>query len=486
MSASTANITPQPGERIHFVTGRLAAQALRRQLELLAPQLGIIYSLDVLPITVAALMTTRWVAPRLSVPPGTTRVVLPGYCDGDLQIVTDVSQGALVERGPRDLHALPEYFGRTADRRDYGQWDIAILAEINNAPRLAFEEILRQAAQLRDDGADIIDIGCQPGERWTGIADCVRALRDQGHRVSIDSLMIDDIADAVAAGAELVLSVNSSNRIAAVDWGCEVVVIPDDPHSLAELDATVDYLAQRNVPLRIDPILEPIGCGFAASLGRYLQIREQYPDAEMLMGIGNLSELTDCDSAAVNVLLLGFCQEVRIRSILTTQVIPWARSSVRECDLARRLVHYAVRHGIPPKHLAPELVLLRDPRVIWQGPEELQQLAAGIRDHNYRLFAEHGEVHLLSAGMHLHDADPFLLFQQLLRSGPDQGPPRNLDAAHAFYLGYEAAKAVTALTLGKQYSQDEALRWGFLTREEAPHRSRRDSDRPPPPTRPAT
>ena len=28
--------------------------------------------------------------------------------------------------------------------------------------------------------------------------------------------------------------------------------------------------------------------------------------------------------------------------MLTTEVINWARTSVRECDLARRLVHYAI------------------------------------------------------------------------------------------------------------------------------------------------
>jgi hypothetical protein len=32
------------------------------------------------------------------------------------------------------------------------------------------------------------------------------------------------------------------------------------------------------------------------------------------------------------------------------------------------------------------------------------------------------------------------------------------------------AKAVTALTLGKNYVQDQALRWGMLTREEKSHR----------------
>ena len=33
------------------------------------------------------------------------------------------------------------------------------------------------------------------------------------------------------------------------------------------------------------------------------------------------------------------------------------------------------------------------------------------------------------------------------------------------------AKAVTALTLGKNYTQDQALRWGFLTVPETRHRS---------------
>ena len=122
----------------------------------------------------------------------------------------------------------------------------------------------------------------------------------------------------------------------------------------------IDKLATAGVRLRIDPVLEPIGFGFAESLGRYLQVRERYPDAEMMMGIGNLTELTDADSAAINVVLLGFCEELAIRSVLTTQVINWARSSVRECDLARRLVHHSIANRVLPKHLEPRLVMLRD------------------------------------------------------------------------------------------------------------------------------
>jgi dihydropteroate synthase-like protein len=451
-------------QQLHFVTGRLAEFSLRAVLASLAPAIGFEYSVQVLGITVAALMTTDWVARRLQVPAGTQRVILPGYCQGDLDVVLAVA-GVPVERGPRDLRRLPEFFGQGATAPvDYGRHDIEILAEINHAPGLSTRELLEQAAQLRTAGADLIDVGCDPGEAWAGVGPAVRALVEAGYRVSIDSMRPVEIAAAVDAGAELVLSVNSQNRAAALDWGCEVVVVPDVPATLAGLDETIELLAERKVPLRIDPILEPIGFGFAASLGRYLEVRRRYPDAEMLMGVGNLTELTDADSAGMNVLLLGFCQEQAIHSVLTTQVINWARTSVRECDLARRLVYHAVHHHTLPKRLEPRLVLLRDPKLIELSLAELDRLASQIKDHGYRIFAGQGQIHVVSAGKRWSGTDPFLLFDQFAAAAP-----RPLDAGHAFYLGYEMAKAVTALTLGKDYRQDEALDWGFLTIAEGEH-----------------
>src|SRR5262249_50927317 len=155
-------------------------------------------------------------------------------------------------------------------------------------------------------------------------------------------------------------------------------------------------------------------------------------------------------SAAINVLLLGFCQELGIRSVLTTQVINWAKTSVRECDLARRLVYYARGHRIPPKHIEPRLVTLRDPKVHEFGLESLQTLADQIKDNSYRVFAESGQVHLIGAGLHIADRDPFLVFERLLNPGfggaaDTHRAPTNIDASHAFYLGYEMAKAAIAM-----------------------------------------
>jgi dihydropteroate synthase len=466
-----------PRDHFHFVTGRLAEHALRPVVASLAERVGFDYTIDVLPITVAALMTPEWVARHVHVAPEATRVIVPGYCEGNLAPVAALTK-AKVERGPRDLRDLDEFLGQPRRQTDYGDYDIQIVAEINHAPRLTLAEILAQAGQLQAAGADLIDVGCDPGDAWSGAGECVRALKDAGHRISIDSLNPREIEPAVRAGAELVLSVNAFNREAAKEWGCEVVVIPDDIPTLGGLDDTIEMLAAAGVPLRIDAIVEPIGCGFAASLGRYLEVRCRYPDAEMLMGIGNLTELTDADSAAINVLLLGFCQELGIRSVLTTQVINWARTSVAECDLARRLVHYAVRHRVPPKHLEPRLVVARDPKTHAFGPAALEQLAADIKDNNYRVFAEDGQVHLVGAKLHISDADPFVVFERLIHPGfggaADGHEPAGLDPSHAFYLGFEMAKALTALQLGKDYRQDEALDWGYLTQAEKSHRLRKN------------
>jgi dihydropteroate synthase-like protein len=452
------------GEHILLLTGRLAEPALRRMVDQLQNQFAVRLTIEVLPITVAALMFPEWIARHLKIPAACDRIILPGYCEGDLQPIVEKA-GIPVECGPRDLRQLPEWFGGASIPVALDNYSIEIIAEINQAPRLGLPEIIETATRLHRDGADLIDIGCLPGMIWQEVDTVVAELVARGIRVSIDSMHPAEIGRAAAAGAELVLSVNSSNRHVAPDWGCEVVVIPDHPQHWLQMTETIEFLAAHDVALRIDPILEPVGFGFAASLSRYMQARSRWPDARMMMGIGNLTELTDVDSAGVNLLLLAICEELAIGSVLTTEVINWTRTSVRECDIGRRLVHAAVAGSIPPKNLDPRLVCLRDPRLIETPVEDLQELARSIRDNNYRINVADGQIHLTGSGKHWCDGDAFELFQQLIDSGAD-----NLDASHSFYLGYELCKATIAARLGKQYEQDHALRWGHLTIDEVSHR----------------
>ncbi len=461
-------LSPQPQHHYHFVTGKLAEAAVREVAGSLAATYHFDYSIGVMPITVAALMTPRWLRRHLQVPADATHVIVPGYCHHGIDELAESIEIPVI-CGPNDCRAMAELFGETRSAADLVDHDIAIIAEINHAPRLSRGDLVSQAKSLRDQGADMIDFGCDPAAPDSRIGESIQALVDEGLQVSVDTFDPREAAEATRCGAQLVLSVNSQNRNAATDWGTEVVVIPDAPGDEKSLCDTVDFLVQREVPIRLDPILEPIGAGFAASLCRYAAVRHQFPDQPMMMGIGNLTELSDTDSAGVNLMLLGICQELGIHSVLTTQVINWARSSVRECDIARRMVHYAVQRGVPPKNLSDQLVMLRDARLRPYSAEALRSLADAIKDNNYRIFAQQNQLHLLAAGLHLHHRDPFFLFQQLM----NQKISDNVDPGHAFYLGYEMAKASIALQLGKQYQQDESLDWGMLTEQEDFHRIER-------------
>ena len=279
-------------------------------------------------------------------PDDTDLVLIPGLCEGDPEIIRE-QLGVRVDKGPKDLREIPKHFGRPVPR-EYGAWDIEIVAEINNVPRLTREETRHAAEYFRESGADIIDIGCTPGLAFPALGDVVRELVSAGMRVSVDSFDAGEIRAAVAAGAELVLSVNGSNVGVAPDIaaaGARAVVVPDAGASFDSVDATIRVLESHGVRYLIDPVLEPIGFGFMASLERYGEARRRYPDAELMMGIGNITELTAADSTGVNALLIAICQELGIRTVLTTEVIPWARGAVREIGIARELMHYAVAHA---------------------------------------------------------------------------------------------------------------------------------------------
>lgn len=450
-----------------FVTGRLAAEIVRTVVEKISGSAPFTPEIHVVGISVAALMHVGWLKRKLTIDQPYDRVIVPGWCQGELKEL-EAQFGIPFERGPKDILDLPGWLGGSRQEQiDLSRFDIEIVAEINHAPQLSLEEIQRQATALCRDGADMIDLGCIPGTSWDQVGDVVKALRDSGIRVSIDSFDRCEVEWATSAGAELVLSCNSTNRDWAAGLGAELIVIPDDPRDLSSMWETAEFLEKRHVPFRLDPILEPVGFGFAASLARYYETRRVAPESPVFMGIGNVTELSEVDSAGVNFLLAAICQELNIRSVLTTQVAHWCQSAVREFDLARRMVKHAIDQHVPPKRLSSGLVLLRDGRPQELGPEAIGHLSRQIRDGNFRIFVERGEIHVMNRDGYWRGRDPFELFDQFTATGAE------LDAPHAFYLGYELCKAVTALTLGKQYQQDQSLKWGFLTVPEVSAHDRR-------------
>jgi dihydropteroate synthase len=189
-----------------------------------------------------------------------------------------------------------------------------------------------------------------------------------------------------------------------------------------------------------------------------------------MMGVGNVTEMSEVDSAGLNFLLAAVCQELSIDSVLTTEVANWARSSVKEFDLARRLVKQALDERRLVKKVDSPLLIVRDDRLRPQGAEFLDAMARQLKDPNFRIFVERGRIHVMNRDGYWQGDDPFELFDSFSKS-------TTLDASHAFYLGYELCKAVTALRLDKQYTQDAPLRWGFLSWEEPSAHERRRENR---------
>ena len=207
-----------------------------------------------------------------------------------------------------------------------------------------------------------------------------------------------------------------------------------------------------------DPIIEPIGFGFMASLERYADVHRRHPGAGQMMGVGNITELTAADTTGVNALLLAIAEEVGVRAVLTTEVIPWARGAVREIDVARRLMHYAVQQKRVPKGIDDRLVTVKDPEVLAYSEAELRELHAAVTDPNFRIFADGEAITVFNNELFVRGTDIQEIFGRL---GVDE-------ATHAFYLGRELMKAKLALTLGKTYRQEGALAWGYLTPPDDP------------------
>ncbi len=439
--------------KILFVTGKLAERALKETLEGMEAEFE--YEVVVLKITVAALMTTPFILRSLQ-SPNCDLLMIPGLCRVESEALGE-SLGVKVEKGPKDLRDLPYYFGVEKKREGYGAHDLTILAEINDAPTMPLDAILKKARYYAACGADVIDVGCTPGQPALNVGEIVSTLRSEGFRVSLDTFDTQESLAGDKAGAEFLLSLNSQNLSLAPDLSCTPVIIPDFGKGLDSLAANIEAVERLGVKrYLIDPILEPITFGLAESLARYTEARRRYPHLEILMGVGNVTELTDADSTGINALLAGIMAELGIRYVLTTEVASWARGSVRELDLARRLMHYARRRGILPKEIDDGLLTIKDRKVDCPPEAELREMHRMVHDRNFRIFADCEAIYVFNNDLFIKGTD----IQQLFGQMKEQLGPEPI--GHAFYLGRELMKAKLAMLLGKKYIQEEELKWGYL------------------------
>lgn len=452
-------------EHILFLTGKLAEKRLHRVLDEMAPT-EFTYEVRNIGVSVAALMTAQMIARRVTGLNGVDKVIVPGLCRGDLA-VSSATLGVPCIRGTIDIKDLPAFFGRDCKPPELDRYAVEIFAEIVDAPLVAVENILQRAEKYRDDGADVIDIGCLPDTPFPHLEESVTALHAAGFKVSIDSLETADLLRGGRAGADYLLSLKESSLWIADEVASTPILIPERHGDLPSLFRAIEKYAAKDKPFYADAILDPIHFGLTESIIRYHQLRQNCPDIKIMMGIGNVTELTEADTTGINAVLFGLISEMKLDAVLATEVSPHCRSAIREADRARRLMYAAGRDGGLPKGLDSSLLGLHARKPFPYSADEINEFYHDITDPSYRVQVSAAGIHVYNRdGIHAH-TNPFELFPELdlLQD----------DAPHAFYMGVELARAQIAWQLGKHYLQDEELDWGASVNSKTEKQQQRDS-----------
>lgn len=452
-----------------FITGKLAYPALNNTLKKL--DLKYDYQIVKLPITVAALMDSSFICKKLKKykgdfleSAGKLEIIIPGRSQAEISKLEACFNNKKLKfmQGPDEIMDLPEFLGKKkikvnleAEKRKN-----KILAEINAAALLSIPEIVKKAEYYKKSGADIIDLGCVNGREFPHLEETINILKEKGFTLSIDSFNSEEIKRADKAGIDYLLSINSHNiSLINGENSFTPVVIPDpDKDSLKSLFANIEELEKRGCKNYIvDPILDPVNFGFSESLFRYLSlVKEKNINQSIMMGVGNLIELSDCDSVGLNFITAALAVELNIDFLLTTEASFKTKGAVKELDLALKIISYAAQNNSLPNNISELLLNLKDRKDLNYSPEEIEELAESIKDKNYRILNDGQNINIFNSEEYYKGQN----INQLFKSLSDVN-----EHSHAFYLGKELQKAYTALKLAKNYRQEDELNWGYLNQK---------------------
>ena len=516
--------------KVLLVTGLLAENAVKSY----AKESNAETSVFALKVPVAALLSPEQIAKALKTAgaQGFDLILVPGLMRGDTAVIAD-SVGTPTFKGPRYAADLPTVLdaldrvklstvtpacdllrdelrqkalqeldavekNRDALLKKPGNMligDLAVgkdfpmrvLAEIVDAALMPSEEIQRLARHFVKMGADLIDVGMVAGESRPEDArrgvEAVKKAVDVP--VSIDTLDPDEIREAVAAGADLILSVDAGNveQVAAFAEDVAAVVIPTNQREgyfprkaedrirfLEDIMKEARALGMKR--LMADLILEP--SNVLESMIAFRDYAVRNPNVPLFVGLSNVTELFDADSVGINALLARLAAEVNASMLLATEKSSKAKGTVREEATAAKMMFLAKRRGSVPKDLGIDLLVLKDKRnheepydktleadaqatIANEGVEPAALDTKGV----FRITIDRNAETIVALHFATAETDkPSNIIkgktaEALYAKIVEMGLVTRLD--HAAYLGSELAKAEIALRTGKEYSQDAVL-----------------------------
>ena len=269
--------------------------------------------------------------------------------------------------------------------------------------------------------------------------------------VSIDSLEPENLILGSKSGADFLLSLQEKTIWVMNEVDSIPVIIPDYPSEEKKFYKLIESLVKKNKHFIADSILEPINFGFTDSIVRYQKFRSNFPNVEIMMGVGNLTELTHADTAGMNALLFGITSELDINYALCTQVSEHCNKAIIEGNYARRIMYSTKKYSMPPKDISNKLLNLHERKPFPHSTAELKEMWSHVKDKNYRIYVNKDGIHVFNKENFFTENNAAEFYQHLDIENDD---------GHAYYLGMELARAEIAYQLGKRYEQDELLKWG--------------------------
>jgi dihydropteroate synthase-like protein len=361
-----------------------------------------------------------------------------------------------------------------------------VLAEIVDAALMPDAEIQKLARHFVEAGADLVDVGMVAGEsRPRDAKRCVEAVKKVVNvPVSVDTLNPEEIREAVAAGADLILSVDAGNVEQVASFASEVaaVVIPTNqregyfPASAGDRVRFLEEIMEKARALGLkrlmaDLILEP--SNVLDSMVAFRDFAVRNPEVPLFVGVSNVTELFDADSVGVNALLARLSSEVNASMLLATEKSSKAKGTVREEAIASKMMFLAKKRGSVPKDLGIDLLVLKDKRKHEEAYDAkleadaqvtmAEEAAPSILDPQgvFRITVDRDANVIVALHFATSEADkPTKIVKGETAEAVyvklvEMGLVTRLD--HAAYLGSELAKAEIALRSGKEYIQDIPL-----------------------------
>lgn len=354
-----------------------------------------------------------------------------------------------------------------------GNSRMKVMAEIVDAGHLTRGELTNRILYFVGKGADIIDLGISLDTTLSEVRSAVEtAGLVTNIPLSIDTLDPLLINTALDSGIDIVLSLNSENinevKENVIRHNAAAVVIPDCSCDMGSLFNNIESARNSGIANIIaDPVLEPLGHGFAESINRYYEFRRRDPGTPLFFGAGNVAELVDADSPGINAVLSGIAMELEAGILFTPEYSDKAHNSVFELKTASIMMMLARERGSAPKDLGVDLLAIKEKRrrEFAKLPENFIEAKANEKWHLdpagcFKLAItddeirggklEHGKIVAKNTGTHVIAGSTA---KEVLDTIIGLGLVSGLD--HAAYLGRELMKAELALKFRRSYSQDD-------------------------------